>query len=201
MITLCMDTSQTFLVLALFDGDALVASCQEKCWKRQSEELFPRLMKMMDAHKLKAEDIGQIVITEGPGSYTGVRIAMTVAKVFCAMREIPLYTLGSLQLAAGVSPHARVLMDARGHRAYHAVYENGVLCGALSAEDVDDIKAQLKEGETVYGDGHLVGLEDNWPDLAANFIALKPFWKKADNVHLLTPEYLKPSDAYLVKRG
>ena len=55
--------------------------------------------------------------------------------------------------------------------------------------------------ETVYGDGHLVGLEDSWPDLAEHFLALKPLWKKAENVHLLTPEYLKPSESYLVKRG
>lgn len=200
MITLCMDTSQSFLVLALLEEDRLIASCQETCWKRQSEELFPKLLKLLEDHQLQPEDIGQIVITEGPGSYTGVRIAMTVAKVFCAMKEIPLYTLGSLQLAAGTAPHARVLMDARGHRAYHGVYENGILCGELAALDLDAIGALAAENEAVYGDGHLIGREDNWPDLAANFLALKPLWKKAENVHLLTPEYLKASDAYLVKR-
>ena len=201
MITLCMDTSQSFLVLALIKDEQLIASYQEPCWKRQSEELFPRLNALLEQQHLQPENIDQIVITEGPGSYTGVRIAMTVAKVFCAMKELPLYTLGSLQLAAGMADHARVLMDARGHRAYYGIYEHGVLQGELAAIDVDEIKAQLKPNETVYGDGHLVGLEDCWPDLAERFLALKPLWKKAENVHLLTPEYLKPSESYLVKRG
>ncbi len=201
MITLCMDTSQSFLVLALFRDGTKLGSCQEPCWKRQSEELFPKLMKLMEENGLEPEDIGEVVITEGPGSYTGVRIAMTCAKVFCAMKDVPLYTLGSLQLAAGTLPRASVLMDARGHRAYYAVYENGVLQGELSAVDVDEIREMTGPDETVIGDGRLIGREDRWPDLAANFMALKPFWKKAENVHLLTPEYLKPSDAYLVKRG
>ena len=201
MITLCMDTSQSFLVLALYRDETLIASYQEPCWKKQSEELFPQLMKLMEEHSLQPEDIGEVVITEGPGSYTGVRIAMTAAKVFCAMRNVPLYTIGSLQLAAGILPHVRVLMDARGHRAYHAVYENGIRTGELAAVDVDEIRQLAGEDEKVAGDGHLIGREDYWPDLAANFMALKPFWKKAENVHLLTPEYLKSSEAYLVKRG
>lgn len=201
MITLCMDTSQSFLVLALYRDETLIASYQEPCWKRQSEELFPQLLNLMEQNGIEPEDIGEVVITEGPGSYTGVRIAMTVAKVFCAMKDVPLYTIGSLQLAAGTLPHVRVLMDARGHRAYHAVYENGILQGELAAVDIDEIRAMTGADETVAGDGRLIGREDSWPDLAANFMALKPFWKKTENVHLLTPEYLKPSDAYLVKRG
>ena len=40
MITLAMDTSHVFLVLALIKDDQLVDSVQKKCWKRQSEEIF-----------------------------------------------------------------------------------------------------------------------------------------------------------------
>jgi tRNA threonylcarbamoyladenosine biosynthesis protein TsaB len=78
----------------------------------------------MDAAGLKPMDIDQCVITDGPGSYTGVRIAMTVAKVMCAMRSLPLYTLGTLQLYAGRET-CTVLLDARGKRAYAASFENG----------------------------------------------------------------------------
>ena len=200
MITLCMDTSQSFLVLALIKEDKLLSSVQETCWKKQSEELFPRLIALLEGEGLTSDDIDQIVITMGPGSYTGVRIAMTVAKVFCAMKEIPLYTLGSLQLIAGTLPYARVLMDARGHRAYHAVYENGALTGALEALDLDVIHEMIREDEVILGDGHLLGLEDQWPDLGANFLELKDQWQRVDNVHLLKPEYLKSAESYLVKK-
>lgn len=200
MITLCMDTSQTFLVLALLKEDKVLASVQETCWKRQSEELFPQLIRMMEDNGVKTEDISEIVITSGPGSYTGVRIAMTVAKVFAAMKEVPLYTLGSLQLIAGRKRHVHVLMDARGHRAYHAVYDSGKAVSEPQAADTDDLRNSIQETETVLGEGHLIGREDCWPDLAQNFLQLKPEWKPIENVHLLTPDYLKPAEAYLVKK-
>jgi tRNA threonylcarbamoyladenosine biosynthesis protein TsaB len=153
---------------------------------------------MMDEVKLQPEDIDQIVISEGPGSYTGVRIAMTIAKVFCAMRDLPLYTVGTLQLYAGMEK-CRVVTDARGKRVYTCTYENGKATGTLEAVEIAALSIDSKE--TVIGDGALVGRADNWPDIVANFLALKNEWKKAENVHLVVPEYLKPSESYLVKKA
>ena len=48
MITLCMDTSHTWLVIGLIKDDQVIGKVQEKCWKKQSEELFPRLIALMD---------------------------------------------------------------------------------------------------------------------------------------------------------
>ena len=197
MITLCMDTSTQYLVIALIRDDQIVAKFQEKCWKKQSEELFPRLMDPMKEAGLEPEDIGQVVVSEGPGSYTGVRIAMTVAKVFCAMRNLPIATVGTLQLFAGMEPRARVVLDARGGRVYTAVYEYGVLSGTVEAKPCEEVKAEILGAETVIGDGSLVGREDHIPDLAENFLALKDQWKYAENVHLVKPEYLKSSESYL----
>ena len=197
MITLCMDTSTQYLVIALIRDDQIVAKFQEKCWKKQSEELFPRLMDLMKEAGLEPEDIGQVVVSEGPGSYTGVRIAMTVAKVFCAMRNLPIATVGTLQLFAGMEPRARVVLDARGGRVYTAVYEYGVFSGTVEAKPCEEVKAEILEAETVIGDGSLVGREDQIPDLAENFLALKDQWKYAENVHLVKPEYLKSSESYL----
>lgn len=197
MITLCMDTSTQYLVIALIRDDQIVAKFQEKCWKKQSEELFPRLMDLMKEAGLEPEDIGQVVVSEGPGSYTGVRIAMTVAKVFCAMRNLPIATVGTLQLFAGMEPRARVVLEARGGRVYTAVYEYGVLSGTVEAKPCEEVKAEILEAETVIGDGSLVGREDQIPDLAENFLAVKDQWKYAENVHLVKPEYLKSSESYL----
>ena len=72
----------------------------------------------------KVEDIDSIVITEGPGSYTGVRIAMTIAKVFAATKKIDLYTISTLQLYAGNLNNTLVLLDARGNRVYSAAFDN-----------------------------------------------------------------------------
>ena len=196
MIALCMDTSHIFLCLALIKDDKVIASVQKPCFKRQSEELFPELDRLMEETALKPEDIDEVVITEGPGSYTGVRIAMTAAKVFCALKDRPIYTLGTLQLYAGNTDNCRVILDARGKRAYTAVYSGGNIQGDIAIEYCQDIK--IPQGQTIVGDGHLVGLEDSYPNLSQNFLDLKREWKKADNVHLVKPEYLKPSEAYLL---
>lgn len=198
MITLCMDTSHIYLVLALIRDDRVIGSVQEECWKRQSEEIFPKLIALCEEQKIQPEDIDQIVISEGPGSYTGVRIAMTVAKVVCAMRKIPLYTIGTLLLYAG-NVDCRVLTDARGHRAYTCRFRNGEALEEQRAQECAEI-AELIKDEKIIGDGHLIGKDDCWPDIAANFLILKDHWKKAENVHLVVPEYLKPSEAYLIQK-
>ena len=198
MITLCMDTSHIYLVLALINDDVVIGSVQEECWKRQSEEIFPQLIALMEQAQLQPEDIDQIVISKGPGSYTGVRIAMTIAKVICAMKEIPLYTIGTLNLYAG-KKNCRVLIDARGKRAYTARFIDGKQIGEASVLSLEEITEQI-ENETIIGDGHLIDQPDQWPDIALNFLELKNQWEKADNVHLVVPDYMKPSEAYLLKK-
>lgn len=194
MITLCMDTSHTYLVLALIKDDNLLDSYCEPCHKQQSEKIMPVLVEMLEKNQIQPQEIDQIVITKGPGSYTGVRIAMTIAKVLCSMREIPLYTIGTLQLFAG-KQDCRVVLDARGHRAYTAVYQNGKEIEQPNVHDIDAIALD----HPLIGDGHLFGQEDYYPDLAKNFLETKESWHLEENVHTVVPEYLKESEAYLVK--
>lgn len=196
MITLCMDTSHTWLVIGLIKDDQVIGKVQEKCWKKQSEELFPRLTALMDECHLQPEDIDQIVISKGPGSYTGVRIAMTVAKVFCAMADKPIYTVSTLLLYAG-KKNCRVVTDARGKRVYTCLFFDGK---ALEEERAVEIE-NLEIGDVnIVGDGALVGRQDEWPDIVDNFLELKDEWEKHDNVHLVVPEYLKSSASYLPQK-
>lgn len=196
MITLCMDTSHTWLVIGLIKDDQVIGKVQEKCWKKQSEELFPRLTALMNDCHLQPEDIDQIVISKGPGSYTGVRIAMTVAKVFCAMADKPIYTVSTLLLYAG-KKNCRVVTDARGKRVYTCLFFDGK---ALEEERAVEIE-NLEIGDVnIVGDGTLVGRQDEWPDIVDNFLELKDEWEKHDNVHLVVPEYLKSSASYLPQK-
>lgn len=196
MITLCMDTSHTWLVIGLIKDDQVIGKVQEKCWKKQSEELFPRLTALMDECHLQSEDIDQIVISKGPGSYTGVRIAMTVAKVFCAMADKPIYTVSTLLLYAG-KKNCRVVTDARGKRVYTCLFSGGKALEEERAVEIED----LEIGDVnIVGDGSLVGRKDEWPDIVDNFLELKDEWEKHGNVHLVVPEYLKSSASYLPQK-
>ena len=194
---LCMDTSTTFLTLGILQDGRVLGKIQEKCWKKQSEEIFPCLIRLFDECGMTPDDIDSIVISRGPGSYTGVRIAMSIAKVYASQKNLPLYTVSTLQLYAGKEDNCLVLVDARGGRAYTAVYDRGLLQGEEQAVPVQDIAAGDRK---VIGDGHLIGAEDVYPDLVEHFLALKEDWLPAENVHLLVPEYLKPAAAYMVKK-
>ncbi|MEG0240015.1 tRNA (adenosine(37)-N6)-threonylcarbamoyltransferase complex dimerization subunit type 1 TsaB [Anaerorhabdus sp.] len=198
MITLCMDTSHKHLTLALIQDDKILNKTMTECFKQQSETIFPALIELCDAVNIKPDNIDQVVITSGPGSYTGVRIAMTIAKVLCATKDIPCYTLSTLQLYSGNHDHCCVLLDARGNRAYFARFDQGKEIGTSAAYTIDEIK-ELITDEEVLGDGSLLGKEDNYVDLADTFLLLKPYWEKVENIHCLVPEYLKSSDEYLVK--
>lgn len=199
MNILCMDTSHKFLAVGILKDDQIAASFQKECWKKQSEELFPALEEVLKQSGLKQEDIDGVAITEGPGSYTGVRIAMTVAKVFCAMGNKPLYTVGTLRLYAGNLEDCRVVLDARGQRAYTAVYSCGKEKEAPSVRPCSEI-TDAQERMNVIGDGTIVGCEERWPDLISAFAECRTDWKKAENVHLVVPEYMKTNEAYLVKK-
>ncbi len=198
MLTLCMDTSHTLLAVSLIDENQVVAKIQRECWKKQSEEIFPALEELLKESNKTVEDIDSIAISEGPGSYTGVRIAMTIAKVFAATKKIDLYTISTLQLYAGNLENCLVLLDARGSRVYSAAYNNTQNTLPLAIRSIDEVK-DICSNYTIIGDGHLVGKEDYYPDVAENFLNLKSEWKKGENVHLVVPEYLKPSESYLVK--
>lgn len=200
MKTLCMDSAHKHLVIALIEDGQIKAAFEKECWKRQSETLFPELMNCFQKAGWSVDDVNEVVISDGPGSYTGVRIAMSVAKVLCTSKNIPLSCISTLQLYAGLSEHTYVLLDARSKRAYFAHYHLGKAIGDEIVTTLDDITHRISaEPYRVVGDVDLLHQEKKSVSLAENFCDLLPYARKIDNIHSLTPRYLKDNDAYKVK--
>lgn len=195
MKTLCMDTSHRHLVLALVENDRVVASFCHEAWKKQSETIFCELIKLMEQVNWQVDDMEEVVITRGPGSYTGIRIAMSIAKVLCTQKPIALYTISTLQLYAGLDD-VYVILDARSNRVYFANYKDGQMIEE-SIRGIDEIK-QMKDKQII-GDIDLIDMPKMEIDYVTNFVKLRDFYKKEENVHIVVPEYLKDESAYLVK--
>ena len=179
------------------DDNGLIDYQQIACLKQQSEYIIGKMDELLKRNNLNVQQIDNYVITEGPGSYTGVRIAMTVAKVLGSIAEKNIYTLSTLQLYAGMND-CYVFMDARAKRVYAGRYRNGV---ALIEDTVypNQQAEEIMNNEDVMfiGDLHLFGKEDYWPTPAENFFSLKPMWKKVENIDILAPTYLKSKEEYL----
>ena len=79
MLTLCIDTAYKYLTCALIKNDEVLASFSNECFKRQSEEVFAALDEVFKKANVERKDLDSICVAEGPGSYTGVRIGMTIA--------------------------------------------------------------------------------------------------------------------------
>lgn len=200
MKTLCMDSSHKYLVLGLYEDNQLIAGYAKESWKNQSEMIFPQLIALCEQAGWKSDDIDEVVITDGPGSYTGVRIAMSIAKVLCTRKHIPLYVLSSLQLLVGSHAHALAVMDARSNRAYCARYSEGKLIGKEEILTLEELKQIQKDHQfAVYGDADLIDCQAAKTDFLLNFLELRPFAREVKNMHTLVPRYLKEQDAYKVK--
>lgn len=193
MLTLCIDTAYKYLSVCLIKDNDILASYSSECFKRQSEEVFVALDKLFVEANMDKRDIDSICISKGPGSYTGVRIAMTIAKVIGEVKDIDVYTISTLRLYASNSPNTMVIMNARADRAYVGVYDQNKCIMDDCILTINDI--DIKDYDVV-GDGSLVNKEDKFLNICEAFLKTKSSWEKVDNIAYLVPAYLKESESY-----
>jgi tRNA threonylcarbamoyladenosine biosynthesis protein TsaB len=97
---LCIDASVQTASVAVADGEQLLV---EKICEQQREHaafIQPAIEQLLHQLNLKLNQIKAVAVTEGPGSYTGLRVGMASAKGLCYALQIPLITLGTLDVMA-----------------------------------------------------------------------------------------------------
>lgn len=196
MISLVMDTSNSYLAVGLFKDNMCLEAFQEKGSRRQSEKAIPTLKEVLDRHHVALKDVNEMIITSGPGSYTGVRVAMTIAKTLAAVSDVRIKSVSSLAAYAGMN-QALSVIDARGHKVFVGVYENGLPLikeQVVALEDFAQLRAEYGDFELV-GEIGCLGLDEKECDLCANIYALGQMSDPIENVDLLVPTYIKDVEA------
>ncbi|AUI72704.1 tRNA (adenosine(37)-N6)-threonylcarbamoyltransferase complex dimerization subunit type 1 TsaB [Companilactobacillus alimentarius] len=125
MKILAFDTSNKPLSVAVVVDGKILAHVESTEQKTHSVTLLPDIKKSLQESNLTMDEIDLIAVAKGPGSYTGVRIAVTVAKTLADTLNKKLVGVSSLKLLAanGDKKHILVpLMDARNDNAYAGVY-------------------------------------------------------------------------------
>ena len=192
MYSLYLDTATKYLSIGIAKDYRLIDKVQYEANKRQSEVTIPELKKQLDKLNLSLSDIGEIVITIGPGSFTGIRISLCIAKVIASLKKIPLKTISTLNAYAQESKKI-VLIDAKVNRAYIGIYENNkplIDEQVLTLSEIKEIIKNYPEFEIV-NDSYLLGYESKPIDIVENINRLAPNLKVEENVDNLVPLYFK----------
>jgi tRNA threonylcarbamoyladenosine biosynthesis protein TsaB len=102
---LAIDTATRWLGMALHDGTAVVAELGWRCLNNHTIELAPNLQKMMRRANVSVADLEGIAVAVGPGSYTGLRVGLALAKGLALANQTPLLGIGTLDIvAAALTP-------------------------------------------------------------------------------------------------
>lgn len=161
MISLSFDTSLVACSAAVVDTDAnpcVLASSYCEPGKGHAEILLGMIDEVMSKAGVGFEDIDRQVVTIGPGSFTGVRVALSAARGFRLAHDIAICGLSTMQAIAANKSKLKtefptcpvaVIIDARRNQAYGQVFDGDLnpLC-APAVIDVDDLDSWLEPWET-----------------------------------------------------
>ena len=212
MKVLAFDTSSKALSLAILEDKQLLAETTINIKKNHSITLMPAIDFLMASLDWTPKDLDRIVVAEGPGSYTGLRIAVATAKTLAHTLNIELVGMSSLLALVPNQQEGLVvpLMDARRNNVYAGFYEHAqpVFPEAhLSfAEVLEQVLEQVKDVDQVTFVGEVgafveqiqeqlpqANYQETLPN-AAN-LALWAWDKEADSLHDFVPNYLKRVEA------
>lgn len=198
---LYIDTSSSYLYTAIVENKKVISEIKEEFGQSLSEVALPRIVSMFEDNKLSPKDIDKIIVVNGPGSFTGIRIGITIAKVYAWSLNIPITTIYSLEAMAISSEkemyHVPILNARRGY-VYTAIYDNDyneVLkpCHIL----LTDLQEKLKDI-----DNYEFISNDEFDELklekySPNFEKIINYFKDKEgiNPHAVNPEYLKLTEA------
>lgn len=217
-LILCIETSTQACSVSLFFNDKLLANKQLISDQyTHAENLNPFIRELMSDSGHQLNDLNAVAVSQGPGSYTGLRIGVSAAKGFCYALEIPFITVDTLLLIAIAAKKKHQddtlffipMIDARRMEVYASVYDNNLICIEDPHPvilDENSFKEFIDKGKvvfcgngaekckTVFGDNPNVSFAEALHPLSSNMgeVAHMKFQKKdfAD-VAYFEPFYLK----------
>ena len=208
MKVLAFDTSSKALSLAILEDKQVLAETTINIKKNHSITLMPAIDFLMASLDWTPKDLDRIVVAEGPGSYTGLRIAVATAKTLAHTLNIELVGMSSLLALVPYQQEGLFvpLMDARRNNVYAGFYKNAKPVMPEAHQSFEEVLEKVKGASQVTFVGevgafveqiqeHLprTNYKETLPN-AAN-LALLAWDKEAASLHDFVPNYLKRVEA------
>lgn len=128
MIILAIDTSTDYLSLAISKGEKILARFHRKSNMRHSILLVPMIDDLLKKARIGLEDIDCFAISIGPGSFTGLRIGVTVVKGLAYALKKPIVAVPTLDVIAWNAVKFKGIicpvLDARKNKIYSCIYKS-----------------------------------------------------------------------------
>ena len=210
MLILGIDTSTKICTCSIFDSEnGVIAETSLSVKKNHSNIVMPIIDNLFKISDLTINDIDKIAVAIGPGSFTGVRIALGIAKGLAMALNKPLIAVNELDIleaiASGNENEIIPLIDARKERVYYKyqnTYIDDYLINLISNFDKNKKYVFVGDGATNYENI----LKDNLGDNAiilpmynafprASILCELALNKEEANIYTLEPEYISKSRA------
>ena len=197
MITLAFDTCLDKMYVALKKDGMMLASeiIENHDNKYHSAFLISTLKKIMKDNGVRPCDIDLIAVNIGPGSFTGIRACVTVARVMAQQLNCKAIGVSSLEiLSKAYDPKSLVALDARKNSAY--LYKDGEIKGAILLDEIKQYASEYKiltddKLQPILGGVSYQKLELQLGEVLANLAEEKSI-KDECNWRLLKPLYIQP---------
>lgn len=197
---LVIDTCTSSLIISIIQNDKILAIHEEKLNSDMSTKIIPVMQELFNNLNMEPKDIDKILVAVGPGSFTGIRIGVTVAKTFAWSLNIPIVPFSSLELMATTNikeDYIVPIINARRDFVYAGIYDEHLTViekdKYISIEDLKN-KLQDKNYSFVSYDAfeNLTVIE---PSINVLKIVEKYKNVEAVNPHKINPNYLKLTEA------
>lgn len=157
---LAIDTSTQWIGLALYDGAQVIAESLWQAHARHTVELAPAIQDLLRRSGVTPNQLQVIAVALGPGSFTGLRIGLAIAKGMALALHIPLVGIPSLDVVAVAQPvrdlpMLTILQAGRGRLAflwYTAVAGQWVSQGEPQVARVNELSALIQKPTLVVGE-------------------------------------------------
>lgn len=223
---LCIETATDVSSIALFEDGNLITLQENHAHRTHARLVTVMIQRMLHDVGMQPADLSAVCVARGPGSYTGLRVGVSVAKGLCMALDIPLLSLGSLEaLALSVSDLASVLdawvcpmIDARRMEVFTQLFDTSlhpidepaamiVSEGAFQAMSKEKKLILLGDGAAkcrplLAGQDHVILLEQRISSAASMGQAAHERFMKGRHEDLVTfePFYLKEFVATLSQK-
>ena len=210
MLILGIDTSTKICTCSIFDSEnGVIAETSLSVKKNHSNIVMPIIDNLFKISDLIINDIDKIAVAIGPGSFTGVRIALGIAKGLAMALNKPLIAVNELDIleaiANGNENEIIPLIDARKERVYYKYqnkYVDDYLINLISNFDKNKKYVFVGDGAINYTNILKDNLGDNAVILPmynsfprASILCELALNKEESNIYTLEPEYISKSRA------